>query len=159
MPTRIAFFDRDGVLNVDHGYVFRPEDLEWIPGARESVRWLNAQDVRVVVVTNQSGIARGLYTESDFDAFMARMQDDLADVGARFDAVYHCPHLDENCDCRKPKPGMLLRGLTAFGADPGDCIFFGDKDSDAEASQAAGVPFVRYDGGDLFDQVRRAFQP
>ena len=107
-----AFLDRDGVLNVDHGYTFRPEELELLPTAAAAVRCLNAAGYIVIVVTNQAGVARGYYTEDAVKAFNAHMRDVLQAQGARIDAFYYCPHhpdgsvkeLAIRCDCRKPAP-------------------------------------------------------
>ena len=162
--VRIAFLDRDGVLNVDHGYVYLPEQFEWMPDAKDAIHWLNQEGFKVAVVTNQSGIARGLYTEAQFLALTEWMKSDLALMGAHLDAVYFCPHhpfvgqppylLD--CDCRKPKPGMLLQGLEEFEAEAQNCFFIGDYHTDMEAAQAAGVQGVLYEGGSLLELARRA---
>lgn len=149
--------DRDGVLNVDQGYGFQIADLEWMPEAREAVKWLNDQNIVVAVVTNQSGIGRGFYSIADYEQFMSEMREQLREIGAQIDAVYFCPHLpDEDCDCRKPKPGMILKGLEEFQADPDDCFLLGDKPSDLEAAHAAGVTGYLYEGGSVLDAVRRA---
>ena len=107
-PRPAAFLDRDGVLNVDHGYVYRPEQLEWIAGAREAVRLLNSADYYVFVISNQSGVARGFYDEAAVKSFHAHMQDGLGAEGAHIDAFYFCPHhldgtvksLAVSCNCR-----------------------------------------------------------
>jgi D-glycero-D-manno-heptose 1,7-bisphosphate phosphatase len=144
-------------LNVDQGYGYKISELLWMPEAREAVKWLNDHGYFVAVVTNQSGIARGYYTLSDYKAFMSEMDKQLAKVGARFDAVYFCPHSPDNdCDCRKPKPGMILQGLAEFNAKPEDCFLLGDKPSDLEAAQAADVPGYLYEGGSVLDAVQRA---
>lgn len=154
---RIAFLDRDGVLNVDKGYAFQPEDLEWMPDAKEAVRWLNDQGILVAVVTNQSGIARGLYSESDFWEFMRAMAAQLEALDARFDAVYHCPHAPaDGCDCRKPMPGLVTRGLTELGGDASESFLLGDKPTDIEAARRAGVPGYLYEGGSVLEAVRLA---
>src|SRR6266540_4662404 len=108
------FFDRDGVLNLDGGYLFRSEHVRWMPGAMAAVRRANQLGFATVVVTNQSGVARGLYTEADILALHEWMQARLGEAGARIDAFYYCPHHPEAsepayrvaCDCRKPLPGM-----------------------------------------------------
>ena len=114
-----AFFDRDGVLNVDHGYVHRTEQLEWVAGAPESVRLLNEAGYYVLVITNQSGVARGFFDEAAVKAFHAHMQNVLAEKGAHIDAFYYCPHHPEGtvkafamaCNCRKPRSVMLEQAL------------------------------------------------
>ena len=154
---RAAFLDRDGVLNVDKGYVSRVEDFEWIAGAIEAVRRLNEAGYLVVVATNQSGIARQYYTEADFMALTAWMRRELAARGARLDTVYHCPHHADggdpvfaiDCDCRKPKPEMLLRAIADLGIDPSQSFLIGDKEADMEAANAAGVSGYLFEGGNL----------
>lgn len=157
MPTKIAFFDRDGVLNVDHNYVHRPDQFDWMPEAREAIKWLNDHSIIVAVATNQSGIARAIYSEADFAHLSNWMRSDLATIGAKIDAIYHCPHFpDEGCECRKPKPGMLLQGMREFGANPDDCFFIGDKETDMGAAKSAGMTGIPYAGGSLLEIVRRS---
>lgn len=155
--TRAVFFDRDGVLNVDRGYVHRREDWQWNLRAREAIRYLNDRHYRVIVVTNQSGIARGYYGERDLDLLHEWVQSDLGTIGAHVDAFYHCPHGPEDgCDCRKPLPGMLERAIRDFGIDPAQSLMVGDRDSDMQAARAAGVRGYLYPGGDLCAFVARA---
>jgi len=162
-PLTAVFFDRDGVLNVDHGYVCEPERLDWIPGAREAVAALNAAGVKVLVVTNQSGVARGYFTEAQVDAFHAALQAGLAEVGGRIDAFYVAPHHEDAVDARyrhpdhpdrKPNPGMILRGLADWLLDPAQAVLVGDKASDVEAARRAGVEGLRFRGGDLLAFLR-----
>lgn len=163
MSRPAVFFDRDGVLNVDHGYVSDPSQLEFIDGAPEAVEYLNRLGFLVVVITNQSGIARGMYSEADYRAFMAHMEAELALRGAHFDGVYFCPHLPDatvpelalDCECRKPKPGMLLAAIRDLDIDPARSVMIGDKVSDIEAATAAGVRGERYQGGNLLEFVQR----
>ena len=159
-----VFLDRDGVINEDSGYVWRQQDVRWIDGAPQAIAWLNRRNYQVVVATNQSGIARGLYTEHDFDVLTGWMHTALAAYGARLDAVYHCPHhptaglppFDIVCDCRKPKPGMILRAIADLGLDPARSLMIGDKQTDLQAASAAGVRGVLFPGGNLLDFVREA---
>jgi len=162
-PLKAVFFDRDGVLNLDHGYVHDPADLEWTPGAREAIAALTAAGVRSIVVTNQSGVARGYYGEDAVHALHAVMQDELAARGGRITAFYHCPfHKDAvveayRCDDhpdRKPNPGMILRGLAENGLSPDECVLVGDNDSDVEAARRAGVEGFLYAGGDLLEFLK-----
>lgn len=144
---KAAFLDRDGVINLDHGYVYRWEDFEFVPGAIAAMQRLQQAGYALVVVTNQSGIARGLYGEADFQALSQRLAAHLAEQGVALAAIEHCPHLPEaplpayrqHCDCRKPAPGMLLRAATAQGLDLAGSVMFGDKPSDLEAAAAAGL--------------------
>jgi D-glycero-D-manno-heptose 1,7-bisphosphate phosphatase len=153
-----ALLDRDGVLNIDHGYTHRPEDLALVPGAVDAVRRLNGLGRRVIVVTNQAGVARGLYDEAAVNAFHAAMDEALERQGARIDAYYYCPFHPEasveayrhaNHPDRKPNPGMVLRALADFGVAPDHAFLIGDRRSDLQAAQAAGVRGYLFAGGDL----------
>jgi D-glycero-D-manno-heptose 1,7-bisphosphate phosphatase len=157
------FFDRDGVLNVDHGFVHRAEDFEWIEGAREAVKMVNEAGFCAIVVTNQSGVARGFFGEEDVRALHDWMARDLASVGAHVDAFYYCPYLDDalveayrvaDHPDRKPNPGMILKGLRAFDVDPGRAMLIGDKASDLEAARRAGVAARLFKGGSLATVVQ-----
>jgi D-glycero-D-manno-heptose 1,7-bisphosphate phosphatase len=165
-PT--AFLDRDGVLNEDKGYTHRVDDLTWMPGAREAIRLLNDRGYRVVVVTNQAGVARGFYEEADIHIFHAGMQEQLADVGGFVDAFYHCPfHVDGKVEAytvddhpdRKPNPGMILRALRDWQVDRDASFLIGDKESDMEAARRAGLPGHFYKGGDLRELVSSIIDP
>lgn len=146
-PRKAAFLDRDGVINLDRAYVSRWEDFEFVPGAIDAMRRLKQAGYALVVVTNQSGIARGYYTEAQYQALTAAMKQALADANAAVDAVYHCPHhakgevaeLAIDCDCRKPAPGMILRAAKELNLSLPDSILVGDKPSDIQAARAAGV--------------------
>jgi D-glycero-D-manno-heptose 1,7-bisphosphate phosphatase len=161
--TPVIFFDRDGVLNADIGYLWRKEDFVWMPGAPEAIRLFNQLGWRVVVVTNQSGVARGYYQESDVQSLHAWMNEQLAAQGAHIDSFHFCPHYPQGaqakyaveCDCRKPGPGMILRGLAEWTADPADCILIGDKESDIAAATAAGIKGYLFEGSNLLDFVRQ----
>jgi D-glycero-D-manno-heptose 1,7-bisphosphate phosphatase len=158
-----AFLDRDGVLNVDRGYVSDRADFEWIPGAQEAIRHLNDAGYLVVVVTNQSGIARGLYTEREFAALHRWMDDCLRTSEAHIDAVYLCPHLPDagmgryrvECECRKPRPGMLLQAISDLDIASASSFLIGDKPSDLAAAEAAGIASHRFTGPNLLQLVRR----
>ena len=155
--NRAVFFDRDGVLNVDRGYVHRREDWEWNLQAREAVRFLNDRGYLVVVVTNQSGIARGYYGEADLTRLHRWVQDELNSIGAHVDRFYHCPHgPNDACPCRKPRPGMLLRAIEDLDIDPAESLMIGDRESDMQAAEAAGVKGCLYPGGDLCAFVARS---
>lgn len=147
LQQRAAFIDRDGVINVDRGYVHLPEDFELIGGVDTALQRLQAAGFRLIVVTNQSGIARGFYSEAQYHRLTGHLRELLAGKGVRLDDVYHCPHMPDaavpafrrDCDCRKPAPGMILRGLKEHGLDPARSLMFGDKASDIEAGRAAGI--------------------
>ena len=160
-----AFLDRDGVLNVDHGYAHRPEQLEWIEGAAKAVRLLNEAGYYVLVITNQSGIARGYYDETAVQSFHAHMQDDLAAHGAHIDAFYYCPHHSEgiikqfavHCRCRKPGPGMLEQAAREWPIDTGASFLIGDRDDDLAAATAFKIRGIKFNSqiDSLPDLVRR----
>jgi D-glycero-D-manno-heptose 1,7-bisphosphate phosphatase len=153
-----AFLDRDGVLNADKGYTHRPQDLSWLPGAREAVLRLNGAGHLVFVATNQAGVARGYYGEAEVSAFHEHMQDELAGIGAHVDAFYFCPfHEDASVPSyrvadhpdRKPNPGMIQRAMREWKVDRSRSFLIGDKDTDLEAARRAGIAGYRYYGGDL----------
>ena len=163
-----AFLDRDGVLIEDSGYPHRDEELKLIPGAAAAVRRLNAAGYLTAIVTNQSGVARGLFDEDRMHAFNALLLQRLADDGARIDAVYACPfHADAVVERyrhpdhpdRKPNPGMILRAVAEHGIDPARSILIGDRDSDMEAARRAGVEGLLFEGGDLDAFVRARLRP
>lgn len=141
------FLDRDGVINVDHGYVHRVEHFDFIPGIFELVRIANQSGFRVVVVTNQAGIARGYYSGETFSHLTEWMLRRFAEQEATIDAVYHCPHHPSDglgvnkldCQCRKPQPGLLLQAIADLAIAGEHSIIIGDKLSDLEAGKRAGV--------------------
>lgn len=142
----VVFLDRDGTLNQkapDGGYVRRAGDLQLLPGAGTAVRRLNEAGVRVLVVTNQRGVARGLMTEPDLDLVHARLEGLLRGYGAHLDGVYTCLHAESTCACRKPLPGLLLRAARERDLDLSQAVMVGDADSDVAAGQAAGVATIR----------------
>jgi D-glycero-D-manno-heptose 1,7-bisphosphate phosphatase len=147
---RAVFLDRDGVINRDKAYVHQWADFEFVPGAMEAMRQLKAAGFALVVVTNQSGIARGMYSPAQYETLTARMCEALAQAGASPDGVYHCPHhpagkvarFAVNCACRKPAPGLILRAAQELRLSLTDSIMVGDKPSDIEAARAAGIPLA-----------------
>ncbi len=165
MSSPAAFIDRDGVINVEHGYVHRIEDFELIDGVPEGLKLLADAGYRLVVVTNQSGIARGRYTVADMDRLHAHMRAVLAGQGVELAGIYHCPHLPDasvpeyaiECDCRKPAPGMLLQAARELDLDLTRSVMVGDKSSDMQAGHAAGVSFkVLVRSGHAFDAAAEA---
>ncbi len=145
---RAAFLDRDGVINIDHGYTYRQEDFRFVPGALGACAQLHRWGLALVVVTNQSGIGRGLYTETDYQRLTDWMKAEFAAAAAPLAGVYHCPHLADaavheyrrHCDCRKPAPGLLRQAASELALDLSRSVLFGDKATDIEAALAAGVP-------------------
>ena len=164
-----AFLDRDGVLNVDHGYAHRPDQLEWIAGAPEAVRLLNEAGYYVFVISNQSGVARGYYEETAVQQFHAHMQDALRAQGAHIDAFYYCPHhpdgvikeLAIQCRCRKPAPGMLEQAARDWPIDLNRSFLIGDKDDDLAAANTFHIRGIKFDAraGSLVDLVRKKLAP
>jgi len=142
-----VFLDRDGVINKDNGYVSEIDDFEFIEGVIEACLTLKEKGYLIVVITNQSGIARGLFSEEQFHTLTEWMDWSMADRGVDLDGIYYCPHHYEegqgefkiDCDCRKPKAGMLLNAIEDLNIDIEASILVGDKMSDLQAGIAAGV--------------------
>ncbi|WP_421999517.1 HAD-IIIA family hydrolase [Reyranella sp.] len=157
-----AFLDRDGVLNEDTGYVHRSDHFRWVNGAPEAVRWLNDAGYFVFIVTNQSGIARGYYTEDHVTDLHAWMNRELGKHGAHFDAAEYCPYHPEGTveryrlvsDLRKPGPGMLRKLLAEWPIDASRSFMVGDRTTDVEAAAAVGISGHLFSGGNLLDFVR-----
>jgi histidinol-phosphate phosphatase family protein len=143
-PTIII--DRDGVLNRKPSraaYVRNWSEWEWLPGALEALRLFREAGYRVILVSNQAGINRGVMTEADLQQIHTRMRSEVEKAGGCIDSIYHCPHdWHEDCECRKPKPGMLFRAQKDFHLDLTRTIFIGDDERDASAAEAAGSPFL-----------------
>ena len=141
------FLDRDGVINVNHGYVFQREKFEFIPGIFELIALANQKKWPVIVVTNQSGIARKMYTQDDFLALTKWMLARCRERGAEITDVFWCPHHptysqrpeEKNCDCRKPQVGMFLQAQKRFEVDMATSIMIGDKQSDMLAAKNANI--------------------
>jgi D-glycero-D-manno-heptose 1,7-bisphosphate phosphatase len=143
---RAAFLDRDGTIIEDVPYIRDPGKVALIPGAALAIRKLNEAGILVIVLTNQSGLARGLFTETELARVNGRMLELLTAHGARVDKIYHCPHLppellpqgEEPCDCRKPGTGLVQRAAEELRVDPRRSFFFGDRVSDVELGERAG---------------------
>ena len=164
MPRPAAFLDRDGVINVDHGYVFEPTRLEFTPTAIEGVRLLNDAGYPVLVVTNQSGVARGMYGVAEVEAFHAHLNAALGQAGAHVDAFYYCPYHPDGTvaefavehEDRKPSPGMIRRAMREWDVREEGSFLIGDKSSDLDAAVAAGIAgyLIESNVGDLAARVR-----
>jgi D-glycero-D-manno-heptose 1,7-bisphosphate phosphatase len=158
-----VFFDRDGVLNADAGYVGTVDRFRWIPGAKAALRLVNRAGYLALVATNQSGVARGYYSQADVEALHAWMIADAGAEGAIIDDIRYCPHHPQaplaayrhDCPMRKPKPGMLLALAEKWRVDIGRSFLIGDSERDAAAAIAAGLLPERFAGGDLEDFVTR----
>lgn len=159
-----VIFDRDGVLNEDVAYAFRPEQIRWVEGAMEAVKAVNEADLYAFVATNQSGVARGYFGEAEVAALHDWMNAELAKAGAHIDAFVYSPYHPEgsveayrrDADCRKPNPGMILRLLEQFPVDPARTLMVGDRASDMAAAAAAGVQGLLFRGGSLLEAIRPA---
>jgi D-glycero-D-manno-heptose 1,7-bisphosphate phosphatase len=146
MTVRHLILDRDGVLNREapaSGYILRPEDFHWLPGALEALAMLHKARVRLSVATNQSAVGRGLLDQTRLESIHARMREEAQAAGGRLDAVLCCPHAPgEHCDCRKPAPGLILAALQAGTIPAAQTLVVGDDVRDIEAARAAGVAGV-----------------
>ncbi len=142
-PGRVALLDRDGTIVVDHGYLDNAAGLEFLPGAAEGLRMLSSHGYRLVVITNQSGVGRGMFPLERVHEMNARLTEMIEQAGARLDGIYFCPHAPEDhCTCRKPAPGLILRASSELGFDPGAAVMIGDKDSDIESGRRVGAMTV-----------------
>ena len=131
MKDKVVFLDRDGTINVDYGYVYQIEKLEFKDGVIDGLKKLQALGYKLVIITNQSGIARGYYTKDDFEIFMTEMKARLQNHGVTIDGVYYCPHNDEDkCDCRKPKTGLYRQAMHDFDVDWSNSFVIGDNERD-----------------------------
>jgi D-glycero-D-manno-heptose 1,7-bisphosphate phosphatase len=138
---KALFFDRDNTLSFDAGYTYKLGDLELMPWARQIVKWGREHGYTLCLITNQSGIGRGYYSSEEAFEFIFALEQA---IGEQFDAICMCPHLQsDECDCRKPKPGMIGACIIQYGLDPTKCIFIGDRLDDMLAARSAGVPGLR----------------
>ena len=162
--NRAIFFDRDGTLNNEVGYLWQIEKFHWLEGAKEAIKLCNEKNYLVIIVTNQGGVAKGLYTEGDIKILHDFMQEDLKKIGAHIDGFYYCPHHPEGkvkkygivCDCRKPKPGLFHRAAKDFDIDLKNSVMFGDMERDIESGKNAGVgKNIFFDNGDILGTVKK----
>ena len=142
---RALFIDRDGVINTDKVHVSDIDLFDFTDGIFDLCRRYAIAGYRIIVITNQAGIAKGYYTEHDFQTLTAWMIEEFEHHGIEIARVYHCPHHPDftgRCNCRKPEPGMILKAVEEFGLDISGCVLVGDKESDLEAGRRAGVPEI-----------------
>jgi len=145
--NKALFLDRDGIINIDHGYVYQPENFEFVEGIFELCRDASSKGYSIIVITNQSGIARGKYTEDDFYSLSAWMIQQFKSNDVIITDIYFCPHHPnkgignylKKCHCRKPKPGLILQASNEHDINLKESIFIGDKVSDMQAAEAAGI--------------------
>ncbi len=166
MGNKAVFFDRDGTLNVDVHYLHRTEDFQWCEDAVEAIRYCNEQGYLAIVITNQSGVARGYFPEADVQKLHDWMNEELKKQQAHIDAFYFCPHHKEGsvaeyrqeCRCRKPSPYMVQEACRCFDIDREASVFIGDKESDMECAANAGVRGVLYRGGSLLEVLKQGLK-
>lgn len=164
MASKAVFFDRDGTLNVDKDYLYKKEEFEWMDGAVEAIRFANENGYKVIVITNQSGVARGYFKESDVNALHDWMNEQLKEYGAHIDAFYYCPHHPEavvpeyrkKCECRKPGPKLVEDACRDFDIDKKASVMIGDADRDVQCAEKAGVKGVKFTGGNLLELVKQS---
>lgn len=143
MKRKAVFLDRDGTLNSDEGhyYIYRPKDFVLNDGVIEGLRLLQDYGFLLIVITNQGGVAKGVYTEKDVEAVHQEMRKQLSQGGVELTAIYYCPHHDsvQACDCRKPSPYMINQAILDYDLSEAYCYLIGDSDRDIEAAKKAGI--------------------
>ena len=137
---KILFLDRDGVVNIDKHFVSKIEDIVFVEGIFQLCKYFEEHDYQIIIATNQSGIARGLFSEQEFQAIMFFILEEFRRHGIVVLACFHCPHgPEDNCTCRKPMPGLFTQALRQFNTEAENCISIGDRERDIEAALAAGI--------------------
>ena len=151
---KAVFLDRDGVINRDKNFVTSWEEFEFLPGISENIKKLNDADYLVIVVTNQSGIKRGLYSEETLKQIHENMKNALEEKGAFIDDIFYCPHYDgDDCNCRKPKPGMILEAAKKHNIDLNQSWMIGDSKRDIEAGKRTGCKTILVEKNKNFCQI------
>jgi len=140
LTTKVVFLDRDGVINKEVGYLHRIKDFKFIPGVFDACNYFLSLGYQIIVVTNQSGISRGLYKEGDFNILNKWMLEEFQQKGVNILNVFFCPHgPNDYCNCRKPKPGLFLDAMEKYDIDMSKSWMIGDKEADIEAANNAGI--------------------
>ena len=144
---KAIFMDRDGVINYNRDdYVKSWAEFKFIPGAKEAIKRINDTDKLLILITNQSPIGRGIFNKETLDNIHFKMLNELSTAGAHIDAIYFCPHKpDDNCDCRKPKPGLILKAAADYNIDLKESWMVGDSDTDLTSGAAAGCKTIKVD--------------
>lgn len=154
---KVVFLDRDGVINrkLESDYIKRWDEFRFVNGAIDACKLLTQKGYEIIVVTNQAGIAKGFMNKADLDDIHANMQEELGRHGVKIKAIYHCPHHEEdNCECRKPQPGMLLQAAKDHNINLAKAVFIGDRETDEQAGKAAGCKTIRIEEGKLLQAVQ-----
>lgn len=152
---RAVFLDRDGTINVYKlGYLWKVEDFEWIPEAKEGLQILSKTDYKIIIITNQSGVGRGYYTKEDVERLHEWLKKECEALDIRIDGIYYCPHHpDEGCLCRKPNPGMLLQAAKELEIDLEMSWMVGDNPKDIAAGLSAGLKTIQVENKKLREEV------
>ena len=166
MSNKAVFFDRDGTLNVEVGYLYEIDKFKWINGAQEAIKFCNDNGYLAIVVTNQSGVARGFYAEEDIINLHNFMQEELAKVGAHIDDFFYCPHHPNgviekysiDCECRKPKSKLIDDACMKYDIDKSKSLMIGDKPRDVECGENAGVRSILFEGENLLNTIQSAIE-
>lgn len=156
--NKAVFLDRDGVINSDENlyYVYRNEDFLLNRGVGKTLQYFKQKGYLLILITNQGGVSKAIYSHADVANVHAHMQKLLSAWGVKFDDIFYCPHHSDQtrCLCRKPQPLMIQRAMAKWNIDPETCFFIGDRDSDIETAKAAGIKGIKTEtNGDLFKQL------
>ena len=157
------FFDRDGVLNKNYGYVYKIENLKWLKGAIDAIKFLNRNKIKVIVITNQSGIARGYFSEKELQTFHRNMNRELLKHNAKIDSFFYCPNHPNGkikkyrkiSNLRKPDNGMLLKAIKKYKLKSSECFMIGDEKKDFLSSQKTKIDFEYKKKQSLYNQVKK----
>lgn len=168
--NKAVFLDRDGTINAEKGYIYKIQDFEFLPNTIDALRLLQDNGFKLIIITNQSGIGRGYYTEKDFELLNTWMVKELMSLGVRIDKVYYCPHLPDakveiyrqECECRKPKLGMFFQAISDFELDVSKCYAIGDKIRDCSIctdTKCKGYLVGKNEDSDIINMVKKGFFP